>query len=335
LFRIGILGLTHDHVWNHVVDLERSENAVLTAAADPNRPLLDRISDRSGCRTYTSYLEMLDGEALDAVYVFSDNATSVTLTEMATGRGLHVMVEKPMAATLTQAERMLRVAKAAGVMLMVNWPFAWWRTLQCAMRLARRGDIGELFQVRYRAAHAGPKVVGCSAYFCDWLYDPRKNGAGALMDYCCYGAVLSRYLLGQPSHVLGVALRLGGQEIAVDDNAMLLLTYDRALGVAEASWTQIDTLTSYTTILYGSKGTVVAQKDSVWVATSDQPSGQQVDVSQEAGEAASATDLFLSHIASGQPLSGLCSAEVSRDAQEILEAGLISAQTGAQVSLPL
>jgi predicted dehydrogenase len=333
--RIGVLGLTHDHIWGNLVELEHSERGTLVGAADPNAPLLDRVADQYGCQTYGSYAAMLEAETLDAVYVYADNAGSADLVEMATERGLHAMVEKPMAATLAQAERMTRDAANAGVVLMVNWPFAWSAALQHGMKLAQDGAIGDLYQVRYRGAHAGPKELGCTPYFYNWLYDREKNGAGALMDYCCYGAVLCRYLLGQPARVTGIAGRLQKRYIGVDDNAILLLDYHHAIGIAEASWTQIGHPTAYTPVFYGSDGTIVVHRDSVQVATREQPDGAFVEVPELPEEARTATDYFLSRIVSGEPVEGLSNADVSRDAQEILEAGLISAQIGAQVSLPL
>src|SRR5260370_995857 len=80
--------------------------------------------------------------------------------------------------------------REAGVQLMVNWPIAWWPQLQQALRLAEEGRIGRVFQINYRAADAGPREVGCSEAFAEWLLDPDRNGGGALMDYCSYGAAL-------------------------------------------------------------------------------------------------------------------------------------------------
>ena len=50
--------------------------------------------------------------------------------------------------------------------------------VQHALALAQSGEIGEVWQVRYRAAHQGPKEMGASEHFCDWLYDPNRNGGG-------------------------------------------------------------------------------------------------------------------------------------------------------------
>ena len=333
--RIGVLGLTHDHIWGNLDDLQRSERGTLVAAADPNVPLLEKVADEYGCETYGSYEAMLEAETLDAVYVFGDNAGSADLVEMAAQHGLHAMVEKPLAATLTQAERMVRAAANAGVALMVNWPSAWSPSLQHAMRMARDGAIGDLYQVRCRSSHAGPKEIGCPPSFYNWLYDREKNGAGALMDYCCYGAVLCRYLLGQPTRVTGMAGRLQKRYVDVDDNAVLLLGYHHAIGITEASWTHVGRLANYTRVIYGTEGTMIVHQDKVQVATAAQPDGEFVQAPELPEEARTSADYFLSRIVSGEPVEGLCNADISRDAQEILEAGLIAARTGTEVSLPL
>jgi len=282
--RVGVLGMTHDHVWGNLRDLNASPLGELVAAADPEPALREKAESEYGCpRTFESYEVMLDQVALDAVYVYADNATSVELVEMAAGRGLHAMVEKPMAADLDGADRMLAAARSAGTLLMVNWPFAWFPALQRAMGMAQAGEIGQLFEVKYRAAHAGPKELGCSPYFYNWLYDVDLNGAGALMDYCCYGAALARHLLGQPSRVVGVAGRLQKDYITLDDNAVIIMQWPRALAISEASWTQIGHLTSYVTVIYGSEGTLVVEREPggrVLLATREHDDGIEIDVPQ-------------------------------------------------------
>ena len=338
--RVGVLGLTHDHVWKNLQELNASPLGELVAAADPNEPLRDRVRSEYACpQAFDSYEAMLDQVALDAVYVYTDNATAAELVEMAAERGLHAMVEKPMAADLEGADRMLAAAREAGVQLMVNWPFAWWPNLQRAIAMAQAGEIGQLFGVKYRAAHAGPKELGCSPYFYNWLYDPELNGAGALMDYCCYGAALARHLLGQPSQVVGVVGRLQKEYITVEDNAVIVMQWPRAIAISEASWTQIGHLTSYVTVIYGSEGTLVVEPPTaggrVLLATREHEDGIEIDVPEPPEEMRSATAYFLSRVAQGKPIEGLCRAEVGRDAQEILEAGLISAANGEAVPLPL
>ncbi len=336
--KVGILGMTHDHIWSVAADLKGSELGELVAAADPNAPLVEKARAEFGIVAYESYEEMLESTALDAVYVYADNAGSVELVEMAADRGLHVLVEKPMAADLAGADAMLAATRRAGVQLMVNWPFAWWAPFQHALNLAQSGRIGRLFGARYRAAHCGPKELGCTPFFYEWLYDADRNGAGALMDYCSYGSALARYLLGQPSRVTGTVGRLVKDYVTVDDNAIITMQWPRAMALAEASWSQIGHLTSYVTAIYGTEGTLLVEpgkQGRVLLADREHDMGVALDVARLPADRCSASAYFLSCIGQGRPVEGICSAEVGRDTQEILEAGLLSAATGSAVSLPL
>lgn len=337
--RIGVLGMTHDHVWSNLKDLNQSSLGELVAAADPNEELCAKVQQEYNCpRAFEDYVEMLDEVELDAVYIFGDNATGVDLAELAAEHGLHILIEKPMASTLEGAVRMLAAARKAGVSLMVNWPFAWWPQLQKAFSMAHAGEIGQIFQTKYRSAHAGPKELGCTPYFYNWLHDASLNGAGALMDYCCYGAALARHVLGQPSRVVGVVGHCLKDYITVDDNAVIVMQWPRAIAITEASWTQIGHLTSYVATLYGSEGTLLVEpgdQGRLLLANREHDNGIEIQVEPLPEDMKNATNYFLSRISQGLPIEGICSAEVSRDAQEILEAGLLSSRDGAAVSLPL
>lgn len=333
--RIGVLGLSHDHVWDHLPDVRSNPATRLVAVADPHQALLGRAEAEFHCRPYSNPETMLDSEELDAVYLYADNAAGPELTEMASARRLHVFVEKPMAADLAGAERMVADAQDANVRLLVNWPFAWWPQMQHALRLAAEGVIGEVWQVRYRAAHAGPRELGCSEYFCEWLYDPKRNGlGGAFMDYCCYGALLARTVLGMPSQVTAVARRLVKQDIDVEDNGLLIMTYPQGIAVSEGSWTQIGKLSAYTTMIYGTTGTLMLEPRGggrLLLATAEQPDGVEVNVPESPAHLHNATAHFVHCIRSGEASLAMCDPHICRDTQAILEAGIQAANTGASV----
>jgi predicted dehydrogenase len=341
--RIGVLGLTHDHVWGNLADLAASPRGVLVGAAEPHPDLRARIRSAypglSGeLPVFETARALLDEVPMDGVYVYADNARAVDLVVLAAEYGLPAMVEKPMAATLAGADRMLAAARRAGVSLMINWPFAWRKGLRKALAMARAGEIGEVFSLKYRAAHEGPKEYGCSPHFYEWLYDAEKNGGGALIDYCAYGVLLGRYLLGLPSRVTGVAGRLRKEYVTVEDNAVILMEWPRAIGTAEGSWSQVGLMTAYETAIYGSEGTLCVERGDqgrVFLATREAMAGEEVPAPDLPEEEQNATAYFLSRLAEGKPVEGLCDPRVGRDAQEILEAGLISARHGASVSLPL
>ena len=336
--RVGVLGLTHDHIWGEAEALAKCEETNIVAAADPNTPLTTRFAEQFGCPTYASADALLESESLDAVYVFGSNREGAELAVEALKRGLHVVVEKPMAADLDGANRMVAAAKESGAQLIVNWPFSWWPQLQKALDLALSGEIGEVISVTYRSAHAGPAELGCSEYFCDWLYDAHRNGAGAMMDYCCYGSVLAAALMGVPESVVGMR---GGQvktHLSVEDSGMIAMKYAKGMATATASWTQIGDMTSYYTGIYGTKGTLWVEPygdGKLYWATNDNKMGEVVEV-PAAPEWLTNSATHLAEVAKrGREPWLLNQGGFSRDAQEILEAGIRSAKSGEQVALPL
>lgn len=336
--KIAVLGLVHDHVWDNLPFLAAHKDAALIAAADPNEPLLTRIATEYGCKTYVSADELLATEDLDAVYIFSNNFDGAELAVKAMSRNLHVLIEKPMAANLAQADQMLATAKAKDVKLVINWPFAWWPQLQKAVALAENGQIGKLWAVKYRAAHAGPAELGCSRYFCDWLFNSELNGAGALMDYCCYGSVLSASLLGLPESVTGMTGGPIKDGLLVEDNALIAMRYPFGLSSAEGSWTQIGKLTSYATTFYGTQGTILVEPrvgGRLFLSTESDPLGSQVPAVDPEPRLQNSANHFVDVIRNDSPPWILCDPANSRNAQEILEAGLRSVRSGMHQLLPL
>ena len=336
--RIGVLGLSHDHVWDNLPFLAAHTDADLIAAADPNEPLTTRAAEEYGCKTYASSAELLENEELDAVYIFTSNAEGAELAINAMDKKLHVLIEKPMASRLEQANHMVEAAERNEVKLVINWPFAWWPQLQKALAMAQEGAIGKIWAVKYRAAHAGPAELGCSTYFCDWLFNPELNGAGAMMDYCCYGSVLSATLLGLPESVTGM---VGGQVkdgLTVEDNALIAMKYPFGMSSAEGSWTQIGKLTSYTTTFYGTRGTILVEPRAggrLFLSTDADPQGSEVPVLDSSEALKNSANQFVHVIRNDAEPWLLCNPKHSRNAQEILEAGRMSSEQGQHVTLPL
>ena len=329
--RIITLGLHHDHVWSNLEELAATGRAELVGAADADAELLAKYRDRFSGETCASSDELLSRDNLTAAYIFGSNKLSEDFTVQACERGLHCLIEKPMAASLAGAERMLAAARANGVRLMINWPFTWWPQLRHGIAMAQAGELGRVWQVRYRAAHQGPVELGCSRQFCEWLYDEDLNGAGALMDYCCYGAVLADVLLGKPESVSGLRVSTGLKpDLALEDNAILLLKYPHALATTEASWTQIGNLTSYSTTIYGSEGTVHIEpghEGRILHATSAHPDGIALEVPSQPDHLANASTHFLAAIEEASfTIHPLCDPDHGRNAQWILEEGIRSSR---------
>jgi predicted dehydrogenase len=205
------------------------------------------------------------------------------------------------------------------------------------------GAVGEPVQLSHRGGHAGPKEYGCSTQFCDWLYDPRRNGGGALVDYCGYGALLCRIVLGQPLRVTAVTPPPRKPDLEAEDNAVAVLSYPRALGLLEASWTQIGGEPGFALVVYGDAGTLIVHQPRATREGQKVGPGRVQIVRGEASESLESPELpagerdgvsyFLARLRDGRPIEGLCAPEVGRDVQEILAAALESSATGRTVTL--
>tara|TARA_B100001093_G_scaffold91207_1_gene83349 strand:- start:2372 stop:3400 length:1029 start_codon:yes stop_codon:yes gene_type:complete len=336
--KIGVLGLSHDHIWGEAEAVVACDEMELVAAADPIDALTGRFTETYGCPVYGSVEALLENETIDAAYVFGSNLQGADFAIQAMERGLHVLIEKPLAASLEDAKRMLSLAEERDVKLVVNWPIAWWPQIQKALQMAFDGELGDLRGVTYRAAHCGPEELGCSEYFCDWLFDAERNGGGAMMDYCCYGAVLAAALMGMPDSVTGTEGGKAKDFLAVEDSGVVVMKYPRGIATATASWTQIGNLTSYETTIYGSKGTLLVYPSSdgkLYWATKDNPDGTEVDVPELDSWLKNSARHFAEVVRRGTDSTVLCRADLARDAQEIVEAGIRSAHNGTQIKLPL
>lgn len=343
--RVGVLGLDHDHVWANLAALATGDLGALVAVAEPDPQLRERLGRlHGGVAVHETHDALLERGDLDAVLVFSDNRTSAALGVRALGRGLPVMIEKPMAADLPGADALLAASGRAGLPLMVNWPTVWRPALRHGLALVRAGAVGEVVQISHRGGHAGPREFGCSPQFCAWLYDPARNGGGALVDYCGYGGILCRTVLGQPESVTAVSAHLRKEGLPAEDNAVVVLRYPRALALLEASWTQIGGEPAFAMIAYGDAGTLIVHQPRptgegqragigrVQIATSDR--NETVDPPPLPDDERDGPTYFLSRLQAGRPIEGLCAPEVGRDVQELLAAALESAATGRQVTLP-
>jgi predicted dehydrogenase len=329
-YRVGVACMSHDHVWGELKHWKSLPNVELVAGGDDDPELLAKLKSELGVpRVYSSYREMLDKEELDIVQAAGGNSEGADIVEAAAAKGVHVISEKPMAATLAQADRMLAAARKAGTLLLINWPSAWSKEWQELERRALAGDVGELRYTRYRSAHNGPIAIGCSKQFVHDLTTPEINGAGALMDYCCYGAKLAARLLGRPERVTGMRGYFGTEPAyaASDDNAIIIAKYAHAFGVCEASWTQTVGYAGTNPVVYGTEGSLGVHHGKLLIQRPGKDE-EAVTPAEKVAPFRSGPEYLIHCIETGRPVEGFCSPETSRIAQEILELGLRASDSG-------
>jgi predicted dehydrogenase len=358
-YRVGIIGLCHVHVHNVANLFRRHPQVELVACADtpPRVPELSqapytRVWNRDYLvrevgirRAYDDYRELLEKEKPDLVICNSENSQHAAVVAACGAAGAHVCVEKPMAPHLEDALKMVRTAEATGIRLLIHWYMPFSPLMARAKALLDEGAIGQILEIQMRAAHAGPLAPGVKhpgpnietvamtgpEMAATWWYQT-ATGGGAMIDFCSYGAIISRWFLGEPAQaVLGLRSNLHSPWSEADDNGVILARFSKAVGTFQGSWTTLEPGVTGGPIVYGTEGTLVVDE---W----GEPPG--IKVLQGRGQTRSCDGLalpqgrqtvaeeFIHHLETGAPLHPTLDLPLNTDAMAILDAGLRSAASG-------
>ncbi len=240
--RVAVAGITHGHVgWI----LRKKDNADVTLVGiyEKDVDLSKKYASQYGLNPalfYTDLNKMLETIKPQAVVAFGSIYEHMAVVEACAPRGIHVMVEKPLATTIAQAMRMEELAKKNRIYLLTNYETSWYPTTEKTYQLANDSNyVGTIRKVVIHDGHEGPKEIGVGKEFLDWLTDPVQNGGGALVDFGCYGANLMTYLMKgkEPVSVTAVTRQFKPAIYArVDDEATIIVSYPDAQCIIQASW---------------------------------------------------------------------------------------------------
>ncbi|MEX0886797.1 MAG: Gfo/Idh/MocA family oxidoreductase [Phycisphaeraceae bacterium] len=204
---------------------QRVEGARIVAVCDRDEPRARKMADRYGIeQVYADAAAMLDAERPDFVDIVTRPDAHLALTRLAAERGCHVLCQKPAAATLDEARRIVDVCAQRDVRLMINenWRWQpWYRWLRDAIA---RGEIGEPFHSRVvirRGDGQGSDAFARQPYF-------REMPRLLIFETLIHTIDVSRFLFGDVGRVACVHRRLN-PHLAGEDYA--LLTLEMASGV--------------------------------------------------------------------------------------------------------
>ena len=240
--RVGVAGLNHDHVYGLMEKYKKGE-VVILGIAEADQQLIKKYQARYALPDslfFPTVSAMLEHIHPDAVLAYDPIVDHLSVVEACAPKGVSVMVEKPLAVSVAQVERMVQLVNEYHIHLLTNYETTWYPSNQEVYNLVKQQHtIGEIRKMVAHDGHQGPKEIGCSPDFLKWLTDPEKNGGGAIVDFGCYGANLMTWLMdGQaPIAVTAVTRHYKPEEYPkVDDDATILLEYPGAVGIIEGSW---------------------------------------------------------------------------------------------------
>lgn len=240
--KVAVAGLNHDHVFL-LLNLYKDKKVDIIGIAESNETLSSKIRTQYNLPEAIFYHDLpslLKHIKPDAVLAYNPTNEHIHVAEACLPLKIPVMVEKPLATTLSDAKRIAFLSKQFETPFLVNYETTWYKSNQQLKQLVDNDEIGKITRILVKDGHEGPKEIGCSNYFLDWLTDPQKNGGGAVMDFGCYGANLMTWLKNgeKPISVTAFTQQLKPEVYPkVDDNATIILSYrDGTTGIIQASW---------------------------------------------------------------------------------------------------
>src|SRR5258708_22287796 len=216
--RWGVLGAAHIAMTKVVPAMQRGAWSEIVALASRDLARARHAATSLGVPTaYGSYEELLDDPAIEAVYIPLPNHLHVPWATKAAERGKHVLCEKPIARSAAEAERLLAVRDATGVMIQEAFMIRSHPQWRRAVDLVRDGTLGRI-----------QSIVGHFSYHNVDAANVRNVadfGGGGLADIGCYLVHAARWLLGgEPRRV--VSLVEVDPTFGTDRLASMLLDFD-------------------------------------------------------------------------------------------------------------
>jgi predicted dehydrogenase len=346
---IKVVGISFDHM--HMGDLLRMVHdhpgAEIAGIFDPDAGRMETAVGNfsiPGDRVFTDFDACMKTAKPDLAILCAATADHASYTERLAAYGVHVFVEKPFAASVADARRMIKAMEATGRLLAINWPLAWYDSHNTAKRLIDEGAIGQLLEVHFYDGNRGPlyhvadKVVVTPEEVerqkpTSWWYK-RAAGGGSLLDYLGYGATLGTwYMNGEaPLEVTCTTDQTPG--IEVDQHSITVCRYARGLSKMETRWgtfTDPWTIQPQPTcgfVFVGSDGTIASPDYATHITVQTRLVPQQVAVPVDRMPEGrrNGIEYVLHCIANGEAIVGPLSPDTCLVAQRIVDTAAQSAR---------
>ena len=349
-YRIAAIGFAHSHIDGNLRSFAECKGRVEFVAAADVKPKVASVNREKGTRIdefrealelygfkkYDDYEKLLEENQIDIALVCSENAFHPAVMEKLLRRGIHVVVEKPLAASMEGALRIARASRETGARVITNWPTAWSPAIRQAKKIVDSGEIGKLFKFCFRNSDSqGPlsygQVITDTEKGLEWWHQS-DTGGGSMLDYCCYGACMSPWFCGEaPAAAYGLKANFDSPYGSAEDYASITVRFPHAVALLEGSWTTVNGGVAPGPLLYGTKGTLVVhqngnidvykkrhtEKPDEIITPAPLPDGRET-LGKET----------LHHLDTGEPLFPLLDLPLNLRAMSILDTGARSAKSG-------
>jgi predicted dehydrogenase len=342
--RFGIVG-TGGMGSGHVSTIQNVEEAQLMAVCDVDENAVKPHAEKLGIKAFTDYKELIDSGLVDAVIVATPHYYHPIVAVYAMKKGLAVLSEKPMAATVKAGDEMIKTAKEKGVSFTIMYQSRASGIYRAAHQIISEGKLGELYRTHLFASGFRSQAYYDSG---EWRGTWKGEGGGVLINQAPHDIDMFTWLGGLPSKVTArTATRR--HIIECEDEASAMLEYPNgAIGFMHVSTTEAPgtsmmefcgekgKLTIYGGKLVFNELEIPLQEfndtnPNMW--GSPKSTSVPVEIEQREGGHIAIIRNLARHILNGEPL--LMPGEEGINSMEIINSVILSGNKGKSVSIPV
>lgn len=353
-WRIAGINFDHSHMGDNLRMAFNHPQVEIVGICDEHSERMQSAIANFGIaqdRVFTDYRACIEKTKPDIVLLCPATARHGEWTEKVAPFDVHIIMEKPFAASLAEADRMIAAVAKTGKAFAINWPLAWYPSHRTAKRILDEGTIGDVIEVHYYDGNRGPlyhvadKIETTPEEMQreksrSWFFK-REQGGGSLLDYLGYGTTLGTWYHNgrKPIEVTCVVDEPAGLE--VDEHSITVARYGVGLSKFETRWgTFTDPWTHQPQpkcgfVVKGTEGTVSSYdyERTLRLQTRECVEGRDVPVDMLEPPYQNPVQYVIHCLESGAAIEGPLSPAIARIGQQIVDTAMQSAREKRTVRL--
>ena len=248
---IGIVSAAHGHVNAYAAEIKAMDDANVVAVWDDEAQRGQQAAENAGAEFVADLPAMLARQDVGAVIIGSPTSRHAAHVEAAAAAGKHILLQKPMALTLADCDRILQAVGDGGVRFSMAWQMRCDPQNQWMRDTVRSGRLGKIVMVRRRHCLSTHLWKGFED---TWHVRPELN-RGMFMDDAAHPADWLYWMLGRPESVIAEIETILNPKVPDDNGVAVYRFAGGTLGILECSFTCV--AADDTTNIYGETGTIL------------------------------------------------------------------------------
>ena len=251
---VAIIGLGHLHPAGYMGLFAQCPRTRVVAACDGEQALVDGFCKEFGIRGYTDLEALLGAEALDIAAIFLPHSECAAAAIRCAEKGIHLLVEKPIARTVDEVIEVAEAAKRHNVRITTGYCWRYHPVVRAMKDLLEQGVLGRIVSVEARLA-AG-RVERYLKGNAGWMLEKARSGGGPMYNLGVHWIDLLLYLLDDRIEEVCAVNTQSSKMYDIEDSSVALLKFAKgAVGVLSTSYIVPDCYPNGRDLYIGIKGT--------------------------------------------------------------------------------